>query len=86
MWVFLLPNRMYLYLKIKREPFFFFQVISEEHETKPINFKEIPDSNKDLAEVNSIIDGDDKIAINDITVWIDPLDATQEYTGKGCKM
>ncbi|XP_076463057.1 inositol monophosphatase 3-like [Babylonia areolata] len=55
-------------------------VISEEHENKPVDFNQIPDVDKQLFEVVTSVLSDQKIPINNIAVWIDPLDATQEYT------
>ncbi|KAL8618636.1 hypothetical protein ACOMHN_015746 [Nucella lapillus] len=57
-----------------------FQVISEEHENKPVDFHQIPDVDKQLFEVVSSVSSDQQIPINNIAVWIDPLDATLEYT------
>ena len=56
------------------------QVVSEEHETQPVDFSRIPDIDKHLAEVEQVIKTDQSIPLNQIMVWIDPLDATQEYT------
>ncbi|XP_074640904.1 inositol monophosphatase 3-like [Tubulanus polymorphus] len=56
------------------------KVISEEHERKPVDFKVIPDLVKQMNEVDEIITSDVQIPLNEISVWIDPLDATQEYT------
>ena len=52
-------------------------LISEEHDIKPPDFNAIPMPIKNLAQVNDI--SDEKVAMSDVTVWIDPLDATQEY-------
>lgn len=57
------------------------QVNSEEHDLKPIDLSTIPEVNKHNPEVEEAIVSDQSIAFKDITVWIDPLDATQEYTG-----
>ena len=57
------------------------QVISEEHENKPVDFRQIPDTNMNLEDVVRGIASDQEIPLNKIAVWIDPLDATQEYTG-----
>ncbi|XP_064624906.1 inositol monophosphatase 3-like [Lineus longissimus] len=56
------------------------KVISEEHERKPVDFKSIPDPTKQLDEVDAVVGSDQMVPMKDITVWIDPLDATQEYT------
>ncbi|XP_041360007.1 inositol monophosphatase 3-like [Gigantopelta aegis] len=56
------------------------QVISEEHDTEPISLSAIPEVTKKLEEVENIIKSDQSIAMKSISVWVDPLDATQEYT------
>ncbi|XP_060077151.1 inositol monophosphatase 3-like [Ylistrum balloti] len=56
------------------------QIISEEKDLKPVDFKTIDDVSKTLEEVENVIKGDEKVPKKDITVWVDPLDATQEYT------
>lgn len=58
------------------------QVISEEHETKPMDFSNIPDTNQELKEVMDIVSNDQLIPMSRVAIWIDPLDATQEYTGE----
>ncbi|XP_052777552.1 inositol monophosphatase 3-like [Mya arenaria] len=55
-------------------------VVSEEHEKKPPSFSSIPDVDLHLQEVLAGVQEDQSIPISQITVWIDPLDATQEYT------
>lgn len=55
-------------------------VVSEEHEEKEFDLSKVKPVDKDIAEVSKIIKSDEKIPVSDITVWVDPLDATQEYT------
>ncbi|XP_033123614.1 inositol monophosphatase 3-like [Anneissia japonica] len=55
------------------------KVISEEHETLEWDKDKVATPKMDRDEIKSIT-GDSVINIEDITVWIDPLDATQEYT------
>lgn len=57
------------------------KVVSEEHDTKKLDILTIADPKKHLPEAVSM-PGDEVVPINNIAVWIDPLDATQEYTGK----
>lgn len=57
-------------------------MISEEHETKPVDLHNVPDANKHEEVVNTKIKTDQLIPVSQIVVWIDPLDATKEYTGK----
>ncbi|XP_052075037.1 putative inositol monophosphatase 3 [Mytilus californianus] len=58
------------------------KVISEEKDLKPVNLLEIKDTNKHLTEVAETISSDQSISNSKITVWVDPLDATKEYTEK----
>ncbi|XP_076440856.1 inositol monophosphatase 3-like [Babylonia areolata] len=55
-------------------------VISEEHENTPVDFHQIPDPNRHLPEVMQAVQNDQQISKSRLAVWIDPLDATQEYT------
>ena len=57
-----------------------FQVVSEEHDTKKLDIQTLTEPQKNLATVSSL-PGDEVVPIQNIAVWIDPLDATQEYTG-----
>ncbi|CAC5422162.1 IMPAD1 [Mytilus coruscus] len=61
------------------------KVISEEKDLKPVNLLEIKDTNKHLTEVAETISSDQSISNSKITVWVDPLDATKEYTEKKLK-
>ena len=56
-------------------------VISEEEskECDKVNISDLKDSMKHLEDYNI---KDTLVNVNDVTVWIDPLDATKEFTGK----
>ena len=55
--------------------------MSEEHLAKPLDMDTIADVNKARPELEFVA-GEQTVGKNDITIWVDPLDATQEYTGK----
>ncbi|XP_002737574.1 inositol monophosphatase 3-like [Saccoglossus kowalevskii] len=55
------------------------KVISEEHDSG-VDTTGVETPNKELPEVSNAIGTDDYVPIEKIAVWIDPLDATQEYT------
>lgn len=59
--------------------FFFPQVVSEEKDKKPLDFSSIPPIDLHLPEVENLVTNDQSVPKYQITVWIDPLDATQEY-------
>lgn len=60
-------------------------VISEEtsQDCDKIVVEDIKNSLKNLEGYDL---SDDIVNVNDITIWIDPLDATKEFTGKGASL
>ena len=52
-------------------------VVSEEHDTDDFDLSKIEMPSLSNSELDSIA-GDETVNIEDVTVWIDPLDATQE--------
>lgn len=54
-------------------------VVSEEHTENP-DMDSVPAPSLRNREVDRIITDDEFVNADEITVWIDPLDATQEYT------
>ena len=55
-------------------------VISEEHDEKEVDMSKIPTPSIHNAEVEEKVTTDQELPADEVAVWIDPLDATQEYT------
>ena len=49
---------------------------------KPVDLSQIAGVGGNIEEVDEVIKSDQSIPMSRIAIWIDPLDATQEYTGK----
>jgi hypothetical protein len=60
----------------------FLQVISEESDIRPVSFRLIDNVNSYNEEVEKLVKSDMSVPFHSVSVWVDPLDATQEYKGK----
>ncbi|XP_068208987.1 Golgi-resident adenosine 3',5'-bisphosphate 3'-phosphatase isoform X2 [Palaemon carinicauda] len=56
------------------------EIISEEHDKSNVDASTVSPTETFNVEVERTIVDDESIPVEDIRVWIDPLDATQEYT------
>ncbi len=56
------------------------KIVSEEHETGEWDMSEVVPLPISRSDVTELIKEDQSIPLEDVTVWVDPLDATQEYT------
>jgi len=55
-------------------------VISEEHGEKDVDLTKVPLADIHNAEVEQLVGPGYEVPVEEVAVWIDPLDATQEYT------
>lgn len=55
------------------------KIISEEHDTRKKDDVDIVIP-QPYGDIDKVIKDDEAVPIEDITVWVDPLDATKEYT------
>lgn len=56
-------------------------MISEEHDTSSLDSSTIAAANTRDTDIERQVVTDNVIFMKDVQVWIDPLDATKEYTG-----
>nr|ACO14923.1 Inositol monophosphatase 3 [Caligus clemensi] len=57
------------------------QIVSEESDPdKNFDMSKIPQPPLENSEVEALVLSDEVVPVEDVDVWIDPLDATQEYT------
>ena len=58
-------------------------IISEEHDETEVDTSKVPMADLNDPEVRELLGEEDiEVQADDVAVWIDPLDATQEYTEK----
>ena len=57
------------------------QVVSEEHDEGKLDLSGVQSPNLHIKEVTDHTNFDEVVPVEELTVWVDPLDATQEYTG-----
>jgi inositol monophosphatase 3 len=57
-------------------------VVSEEHDHGDAQNHPVDINMSDIINISNDLDSnkDEQVAANDVLVWVDPLDATQEYT------
>lgn len=61
-----------------RKAFPTLEIVSEEHDTANVDTSSVEPANTEDPKIK--LSGDHMVFVKDVTVWIDPLDATKEYT------